>query len=256
MRIPPKKDIWIAVGFLVLVVALGFSCYWAWHQFITTPPYVSPERYPVRGIDVSAHNGLMNLDAARRDGIEFIFIKASEGTDFKDENFNINYLKAQHAGMKTGAYHFFRFDKDGVDQAIQFLKAVGSRPLELGLAVDVEDQGNAPGVDPAIVKQRLSDMADYLYLKGHRVIFYTNRDGYEKYLMDTFAGYPLWICSFSENPIDAEWTFWQFDHHGEVDGIRGDVDLNTFNGSREEWTEYLNALNGISRRNKRNALTQ
>ncbi len=239
MRIPPKKDIWTAVGFMVLTVALVLSSVWAWEQFLKTPPYVSQERYPIRGLDVSYHNGFMNLDAARKDGYEFIFIKASEGTDFRDENFGINYRKAQHAGMKTGAYHFFRFDKDGVEQAINFLKAVDIRKLELGLAVDVEQQGNPKGIPADTVKQRLLDMAEYLYLKGHRVIFYTNKAGYEEYMMDILPGYPLWICSFSETPFDAAWTFWQYDHHGKVEGIRGDVDLNAFCGSREDWERYL-----------------
>lgn len=40
---------------------------------------------------------------------------------------------------------------------------------------------------------------------------------------------------FSEHPIDAEWTYWQYDHHGKVNGIRGDVDLNAFNGTRKEF---------------------
>ena len=53
-RIPPKKDIWTAVGFLVLTAVLARSCVWVWKQYLTTPPYVDPERYPVRGIDVSS----------------------------------------------------------------------------------------------------------------------------------------------------------------------------------------------------------
>lgn len=79
----------------------------------------------MKGIDVSAHNGMMNLDAAADDGIEFIFIKASEGENFRDENFVLNYQKARHAGMKVGAYHFFRFDVDGVKQAVNLMRSVG-----------------------------------------------------------------------------------------------------------------------------------
>lgn len=137
--------------------------------------------------------------------------------------------------MKTGAYHFFRFDKDGVDQAMNFLETVGNRKLDLGLAIDIEKQGNPEGISRDIIVERLVTMAEYLYLKGHRVTFYTNKTGYEEYLMEAFPGYPLWICSFSEHPIDAEWTYWQYDHHGKVNGIRGDVDLNAFNGTREEF---------------------
>lgn len=239
MRIPPKKDIIVAGWFLLCIILLVFASWWAWHEFISSPPYVDPERYPVRGIDVSSHNGLMNLDAAADDGVEFIFIKATEGVSFVDENFKINYWKAQHAGLKTGAYHFFRFDKDGVEQAMHFLKVVDRRRLELGLAIDVEQQGNPTDIDTALVVERLAAMVEYLNLRGYHVMLYTNRDGYEKFLMDTFPGYPLWICSFSEYPIDADWTFWQFNHHGAVKGIRGDVDLNVFNGSREEWERYL-----------------
>lgn len=85
---------------------------------------------------------MMNLDAAADDGIEFIFIKASEGENFRDENFVLNYQKARHAGMKVGAYHFFRFDVDGVKQAVNLMRSVGARPLELGMVIDVEAEGN------------------------------------------------------------------------------------------------------------------
>lgn len=239
IRIPPAKDIWTAAGFLALVVILVFSCMWVWEQYLKTPPYVDPERYPIRGIDISAHNGDINFRDVRRDGIEFAFIKASEGTDFKDKKFADNYLKARKAGIKTGAYHFFRFDKDGVDQAINFLRATGNRKLDLGLAIDIEQQGNPEGIDKELITQRLTAMAEYLFLLGYRVTFYTNRTGYEEFLMDSFPGYPLWICSFSEHPIDADWTYWQYDHHGKVKGIHGDVDLDTFNGSRSDWRKYL-----------------
>lgn len=240
MRIPPKKDILTAAGFLCLVVILVLSCAWVWDQYISSPPYVSPERYPVRGIDVSAHNGDIDFRKVRKDGMEFVFMKASEGVDFHDKAFAGNYDKARKAGLKTGAYHFFRFDKDGVDQAMNFLEAVGDRKMDIGLAIDVEDQGNPDSIPPEVVTERLTAMTEYLFLKGIRVFFYTNISGYEKYLLDTFPGYPLWICSFSSNPIDAEWTYWQHDHHGKVKGIKGDVDLNTFNGTREE---FLNSLN-------------
>ncbi|MDE6338631.1 MAG: hypothetical protein K2K97_02445 [Muribaculaceae bacterium] len=240
MRIPPKKDILTAAGFLCLTIILALSCVWVWEQYITTPPYVSPERYPVRGVDVSAHNGKINFEAVKKDGIEFAFIKASEGVSFRDKSFSANYEKARKAGIKVGAYHFFRFDKDGVDQAINFVKAVGNRKMDIGLAIDVEQQGNPDTIPAEIVVERLTAMTDYLFLKGIRAFLYTNRSGYEQFLMEAFPGYPLWICSFSSYPIDADWSYWQYDHHGRVKGIKGDVDLDAYNGSREE---FLNSLN-------------
>ncbi len=119
------------------------------------------------------------------------------------------------------------------------MRTVGKRRPELGIVIDVEKTGNPDTIATETVTRRLSEMVDYLNLLGHRVMFYTNREGYYEYLADTFPGAPLWICGFSENPINAEWTFWQFNHRGRVDGITGDVDLNAFCGSREEWQSFL-----------------
>lgn len=236
----PAKDILAAATFLSVCLLLLFAAVWAYNTFITSPPYVDPEKYPVRGIDVSAHNGNIDMEKVKKDGYEFVFIKATEGIDFKDRNFRTNYDKASKAGLKTGVYHFFRFDRDGVEQAINLMKTLGKRKPDLGIVIDVEKTGNPSGIDNETVKGRLSQMVDYLNLLGHRVMFYTNKDGYYEYIVETFPGAPLWICSFSENPINAEWTFWQFNHRGKVKGMKGDVDLNTFCGSRQEWQNYLN----------------
>ncbi|MBD5358440.1 MAG: lysozyme [Bacteroides sp.] len=236
---PKYKDILVAGGFLMVCMLLIFASMWAYHQFITTPPYVDPIKYPVRGIDVSSHNGNIDFKKVAAAGIEFVFIKATEGANFKDKNFRINYLNAKAAGLKTGVYHFFRFDRDGVEQAINLLTTIGSRTPELGMVIDVEKSGNPDSIPTELINRRLIEMVDYLNLLGHRVMFYTNLDGYYDYLADSFPGYPLWICRFQANPINAEWTFWQFSHRGRINGIKGDVDMNAFCGNHLEWESYL-----------------
>lgn len=233
------KDKTAAAVFAVVAIVLVGVCWWAWHEFRTTPPYVDFNRYPIRGVDVSRHNGMMNFDAMAADGIKFVFIKATEGGTHRDENFHMNYQKAVRAGLAVGAYHFFRFDVDGVVQALNFCKMVGDKPLPVGAVIDVEKHGNDESISPEIVSEQVAAMADYLSLKGHRVIIYTNKAGYYDYIYGHLGMYPLWICSFSEVPINAEWTFWQYNHHGSVPGIRGDVDENVFCGSASEWHTFL-----------------
>ncbi|MDE6271981.1 MAG: hypothetical protein K2M31_03135 [Muribaculaceae bacterium] len=232
-------DLRVALGFTVVAILLCMAAYYAYNQFIVSPPYVDPERYPVRGLDVSAHNGMMNLDAAASDGYQFIFIKASEGNTFRDQNFRINYSKAFHAGMKIGAYHYFRFDCDGKSQAKNLLGAIDNRPLDLGVAIDIEEHNNAAGVDSIKIAERLLSMIEYLNMSGHRVTLYSNISGYYDYIKEVVPGACLWICSFSSDPINAEWTYWQYYHHGRVSGIRGDVDLNAFCGSQADWERFL-----------------
>ena len=231
----PVKDIRVSLWFLLVSLLMIGAAWWCWHTYMTTPPYVDASRFPVKGIDLSAHNGYANLDAVAKAGYEFVWLKASEGKSSRDANFSLNYEKARHAGLKTGAYHFFRFDRDGVAQAKNLLGAIGNRPLELGIAIDVEESGNPRGIPLDSIRTRLQVMVEYLNMKGYRVTFYSNRSGWEKYIMEDFPGSQLWICTFSDNSANTDWDFWQYDHHGRVPGVRGDVDLNVFKGSREEW---------------------
>lgn len=234
-----KKNIRLAGWFVLVTLLLGVAAWWAWYSYKTSPPYVDPALYPVRGIDISSHNGYSNFKAVSDAGYSFVFIKASEGADFRDPNFAHNFREARHAGLKVGAYHFFRFDREGVDQAVNLLNVLGDRKPDLGIAVDVEDFSNAKGVPADSVRMRLQVMAEYLNMRGHRVIFYSTREGIEKYIIPDLQGFPLWICSFTDNSNRDDWDFWQFDHHGKVPGVRGDVDINVFKGNEAEWQTWL-----------------
>lgn len=239
LRSRPRKDILVAIGFLAVLCLLVVSAIWAYLHFRYAPPYVDPVKYPVRGIDVSHHNGEIDFEKVKKGGMDFVFIKASEGSTHRDSLFHKNYSKARAASLPTGAYHFFRFDKEGVEQAVNFLGAVGHRKPEMGLVIDVEKNGNPDSIPAEKVKERLAAMIDYMNLAGHRVMIYTNLEGYYDYMAEVAPGYPLWICRFMENPIYAEWTFWQYDHHGKVNGVKGEVDLNAFCGDRREWQVFL-----------------
>lgn len=234
-----KNDILIFFCFLLAGALLIWAAYAAWINFKNTPPYVDRVKYPVMGIDVSAHNGIIDFRSASTDGVEFVWIKASEGESFKDKNFYINYQNAGNARMKRGAYHFFRFDKDGVVQALNLLETVGDRNLEMGVAIDLESSGNPDGIDNETIKQRLSAMVDYLNLRGLAPTLYCNKKDFFLLLRDSFPGQSLWICALSEDQIASDCTFWQYDHKGSINGVKGLVDIDVFCGSRDEWDSFL-----------------
>lgn len=60
----------------------------------------------IQGIDVSNWQGYIDYSAVKSSGIEIVYIKASQGTGYKDPYFEINYQNAKDNGLKVGFYHF------------------------------------------------------------------------------------------------------------------------------------------------------
>lgn len=221
------------VGFLIAIVVTSIIAVCgfihAYRQYIANTQPLEPDAklYPVRGIDISAHNGYIDFGRVRKAGYDFAIIKATEGTDFKDAMFTDNLRRARAAGLKVGAYHFFRFDTDGELQAINLLHSLRNRTFDFPVVIDIERFGNPDGHEASMIISRLRTMLHHLDKEKIDIILYSNKDDYNRYLKENFSHYPLWICSFTVPENGMEWVMWQYSHRGNVDGVNGKVDLNT-----------------------------
>lgn len=216
--------LWLAFGALAACVLGGW---WAWQRYFSDEIVPSKEEFPLRGIDISAHNGEIDFESlARENPVDFVYVKATEGTDFLDRNYEQNILGASRQGIPTGAYHFFRFDTDGEMQALNFLSALRGRRFRLPPAIDIEEWGNPDGHATALIVNRLRDMVSYMEHEGYAPMLYTNRDGYRRFIRGNFDSYPLWLCSFADPlPLGMKPDIWQYSHRGSLPGISGRVDL-------------------------------
>ncbi len=202
-------------------------------------PYPDPARYEVRGIDISAHNGEIDFGSVREAGYDFVIAKASEGATFRDRRFIDNLRLAREAGLRVGAYHFFRFDTSGYMQALNFAAAVEGRRLDIPLVIDLEEWTNPTFQATPLVTTRLVEMIDCLEARGYRVMLYTNKNGYNRFLRTLPRSYPLWICSLGDEPETEGWTLWQATHSGRVPGSDHPVDINVFSGNMRQWEAFL-----------------
>jgi lysozyme len=202
--------------------------------------YPSQERFPVRGIDVSHHQGEIDWDAVRSAGIEFVFVKATEGRDHNDTRFLENWEGAGRAGIRRGAYHFFTFCTPGLEQADHFLSVVGSLPRELPVAADVEFSGNCEGwssIDDIRSELRafLRRVGDSL---GHAPTLYVTPSSFREIAAGHFDRRRIWLRGLFFEPSRRRygaWSFWQYADNARLPGIRGPVDLNVFCCSRAEF---------------------
>ena len=228
----------LGIALLITTIAILFT-----YRKPPSPAGIEIDKtlYPVTGIDVSNHTGQIDFGKIKEQGIDFVYIKATEGTDFTDEKFQTNFQNATINAIPVGAYHFFKFNSDGRKQAANFLQNIKDKKLDLPLVLDVEEWDNTLKKKPKEIVEEIRDFIDEVgKTRKDRVIIYTNESGYQKYIEGNFDKYAIWICSFNDQPnIVAEWTFWQHSHKGRLEGAEGWVDVNTFNGDRAEWTRYL-----------------
>lgn len=202
--------------------------------------YPSISEYPVNGIDISHHQGEIDWAILRNESIDFIFMKATEGGDFVDPRFKQNWAKAKVINVKTGAYHFYRFCKNGLEQAANIKRVVPKDSSSLPIVLDLEFDGNCASNKSknqliAEIESCLFELQTYY---GSVPILYVTNDFYAKYVnANNFKQNPIWIRDIISSPNLSDlrkWTFWQYSNCGRVRGITGCVDLNVFNGSKEE----------------------
>ena len=93
----------------------------------------------VVGIDVSQAQGTIDWNTAASN-INFAMIKATDGVD-PDPTFQGNWTAAGAAGVKTGAYHFFRNIHSAQEQFDQ-LKQTVTNAGDFPVALDIENTPN------------------------------------------------------------------------------------------------------------------
>lgn len=225
------RRVFLALGLCVLgggILAGSAALY-----FLTFHP--DSEKYPVRGIDVSHHQGPIDWPKAAATGIAFAYIKATEGGDFSDRRFPENWRESKTAGLKRGAYHFFTFCRPGREQAAHFIATVPADPEMLPPAVDLEFGGNcAAGAGRLNVMKELAAFLDIVEPHyGTKALLYATPEFYAAYLSNRTLDNPLWLRSILFEPSyhRQPWTFWQYHNRGRIAGIEGPVDYNVFAGS-------------------------
>lgn len=227
---------------------LGFATF---PKFGDTDPVdwtgAGPRGFPVHGIDVSKYQPDIDWSRARRSGVAFAFIKATEGGDLLDPKFRDHWAGAGRGGVRRGAYHYFYFCRPAAEQARWFIRNVPKDPNALPHVLDMEWNPYSPTCtlrpDGAKVRSEARIFLDILERHyGKRPILYTTVDFYRDTDIGRLKGTQFWLRSVADHPHRVyggeKWTFWQYTGTGVVPGVPGPVDINVFAGSPETWLRW------------------
>lgn len=234
-----RQSRWLSVSILLIGVVAVVVVASNW-LMIDSP---DRSRYPVRGIDVSRHQNEIDWQRVAADDVSFAIMKATEGGDWVDPRFTQNFEQARDAGLKVGAYHFYRFNKTGAEQARNFLRVVPPHADLLPPVVDIEFSGNGP--DRPSPEELRKELADYLALVepayGKPAVIYIIGEAFDLY-REALPDRELWVRSLVTHPGHEDWLYWQYHNMGRVDGIVGDVDLNVLQGGAAKLDELAGGL--------------
>ncbi|CAB4197635.1 Acm Lyzozyme M1 (1,4-beta-N-acetylmuramidase) [uncultured Caudovirales phage] len=192
---------------------------------------------PLHGIDVFEGDGKIDWIRARSKGVEFVFLKCSEGGDFRDKAWTAKRVKEIRAsGIPFGPYHFLRprAGRRGEVEArffIETARKAGWGKGDLRPVIDFEVSDLPPSQTIRYLEQAVKEVKR---LTGKPPIIYTggpfwdeNGGGRNNW------GCPLWLAAYVAKPNDfvprawKTWTIWQYTDKGGVAGVEAaNVDQN------------------------------
>ena len=199
----------------------------------------------VLGLDCSRYQKDITWSLAKAAGIQFAFVKITEGTTGHEDNiYNVKarVLDAQKNGVKIGYYHFARPgdvsipEDDALNEVQNVLNHINLLPIaDLPLSLDIEAYATS-----VIWNNKVDHMNRFVKMfvqklneQNIRVIIYSYKSFLDINTSLQF-GLPLWIAAYLNNPEISlpvlplgwtEWKIWQFTEQGQINGYIGDINL-------------------------------
>jgi lysozyme len=193
----------------------------------------------LKGIDISHHQNFPDFAKVKAAGAQFVILKATEGVNYVDPNFNQNAKAALGVGLPIGAYHFLR-SGSVIDQANDFLEAIQPYKLTWPAAVDVEDAPNTTelsSMSTGALTEMVLNFCSYVKAAGYQPCVYSNYNWlFSAKHLDIIkireANIPIWLAWYSKaTPDNADRSslcdMWQYASDGKIDGISASgLDMN------------------------------
>ncbi|MBO4867876.1 MAG: hypothetical protein J5582_15150 [Ruminococcus sp.] len=186
----------------------------------------------MKGIDVSVHNGDIDWGKVKADGIDFAIIRAGFGRleKQKDEKFEQNYAGAKATGIPVGAYwySYAMTPEEAELEADVFLSVIKGKQFEMPVYFDLEEKKQFD-----LGKEQVSAIMRAFLKKvesaGYFVGLYGSASSLTTHTADDIKSwYTIWLAHWvDQTNYSGAYAVWQYSEKGKVDGISGNVDLDT-----------------------------
>ncbi|WP_448664901.1 GH25 family lysozyme [Sphingomonas sp. CJ20] len=196
----------VAAALAVLGVAVaGWVYARSWHP--------RPADFPVQGVDVTADDGPINWWEARKDGVQFVYARATAGAGYRDPGFVEHWRGAAEAGLKRGAIHVYSLCQPAARQADNFVSTVARTEDQLAPAIDLDFESDCAarptrGTVVAEIDRLATAIETHL---GKPAVLRISPAFESHYAISGTNSRPLWATRFFFRPayLVRPWAMWQ-----------------------------------------------
>jgi lysozyme len=217
----------------------------------------------IEGLDLSHWNDKIKWDLLQK--YMFIISKASQGTQYIDDQYLLQMAEATVRGKLTGAYHFYDYSPYHIssDQSDHFLRCIDKWPGDLPPSLDCErlwttrmiGKGKrakkvtieVPKPSNKVYKAQIKSWAKHVSkVYGKKPLLYTSPD-FLKYLApdeELIELFDLWLAQWTYGGATPSptawpmWTIWQYNGDIPLPGQEGVFDVNYFDGTLSEMRQW------------------
>lgn len=184
----------------------------------------------IKGIDISNNNGNIDFSQAAADGVEYVYVKATEGKTFQDSKMEGFYNECKTNGLKVGAYHFLVSTSSPEAQAENFYKKIKDYEWDLIPMLDIETEFE--GLCDCVIRfiNAFKELCPFQLGIYSYTSFISNLEDIQNIIKD----YPFWEANYNNDPWNLPSNFFtnrighQYTENGAISGISGKVDVNSF----------------------------
>lgn len=199
--------------------------------------------YPVRGCVVDQADGAIDFQALSKK-VSFVYLNATTGATYFDDNFNTNYDRLRATNLKVGFIHNFSFEKGAQPQSKYIVHKVRSDSGQLPIAIRVSYYGDDDEKHVDWKKQGpvLADLVRLLANDyGRQVIIKTTPEIKKAIESKYIKQSHFWLEDSQLKKRGKRIEYVEFDTKNTFknDGTKVNLPVSYFNGSKEQW-EYQN----------------
>lgn len=190
----------------------------------------------IHGIDLSHYQGNVFWEIiGDNTKMAYVYLKATEGGDNRDDKYVRNIELAHQYGLKVGSYHFYRPKIEQQRQLENFMTQCLPGDQDLIPMIDIETTSGLRTDEFCDSLFKFIDLVEKAYKQ--KPLLYTFTNFYNHYLIGKINDYKLMIAQYTQRePVlrdGRDFEMWQYTGKGQINGINGYVDKSRFMGNHK-----------------------